>query len=294
MSGIIQWLMEDVGTPSSNPNYAPYERRFAYDPENKYHRTGKLIVCTVISLLGLYLIWELAALYIGRTVVPTPGETWDALVYFARYGDSVAGGTMVGYMTASFGTFIKGFLLALIVAYPFGLLLGSVRTLRELSNPAINILRPIAPVAWAPVLVILLSSGAKGAMMVVFIGVFFPLLTNIVFGVTKTDRNWIDATRTLGASWWQTFKMVTVPASVPYLMTGIKTGIGIGWMCIVSAELYASTVGGLGNYITNQAAMGAWPSVYAGIVIIGILGLVTVSLAELVSRSVDRKWGVAE
>ncbi|MGN0098292.1 MAG: ABC transporter permease [Candidatus Methanomethylophilaceae archaeon] len=293
MSNISAWLMED---PSKNKTSSTSSRKggFRYDPENKYHRITKQVICAIISLVGLYIIWDVASILINRNIVPTPLETWDALVYFVTNGDPLVGGTIGKYVSASFGTLLKGFFLALIVAYPFGLLLGTCKTFRELSNPAINVLRPIAPVAWAPILVILLNSGTSGAMMVVFIGVFFPLLTNVVFGVTKTDKNWIDATRTLGATKLQTFLKVTIPASVPYLMTGIKTGVGIGWMCIVSAELYASTVGGMGNFITNMAQLGAWPYVYAGIVVIGILGLITVSVVEILNRFVDKKWGAEE
>jgi len=292
MVNVVEWLKEDWSLTTRLP--ADRKHRYAYDPENGYHKALRMIVCTAISLIGLYLTWEVAAILIDKTVVPTPEATWEALKDFAVNGDAAAGGTMTDYIWASLGTLLKGFFLALIVAYPLGLLLGTSKTLRDLVSPALNVLRPIAPVAWAPVLVILLQSGASGAMIVVFIGVFFPLLTSVVFGVTKTDRNWIDATRTLGASKLQSFKLVTVPGSIPYLMNGIKTGIGIGWMCIVSAELYASSVGGLGNYITNQAGLGAWPYVFAGIVIIGILGLITVSVVEIASRYVDKRWGFAE
>lgn len=289
MSGLVEWLNADIGAACEHR-----QARIMYDPDNIMWRAARLVLCVVLSLFGLYLLWEFVAWYADISVIPTPEATWEALKDFASNGDITAGGSMWDYIGASFGTFLKGFFLALAVAYPFGLLLGSVKTLRDLSTPAINVLRPIAPVAWAPVLVILLSSGSKGAMIVVFVGVFFPLLTNVVFGVSKTDKNWIDATKTLGANWWQTFRIVVVPGSIPYLMTGIKTGIGIGWMCIVSAELYASSVGGLGNYITNQAGLGAWAYVFAGIVIIGVLGLITVSVVEIISRSVDKKWGVEE
>lgn len=291
MVNVVEWLRED---PALTRLPVGGKHGFSYDPDNRCHKALRMIACTAISLIGLYLVWEFAAWYIDKTVVPTPEATWEALKDFAANGDSTAGGTMASYIQASFGTLLKGFFLALIVAYPLGLLLGTSKNLRDLVSPALNVLRPIAPVAWAPVLVILLQSGAGGAMAVVFIGVFFPLLTSVVFGVTKTDKNWIDATRTLGASKLQSFRIVTVPGSVPYLMNGIKTGIGIGWMCIVSAELYASSVGGLGNFITNQAGLGAWDYVFAGIVIIGLLGLITVSVVEIASRYVDRKWGYSE
>ena len=291
MINVIEWLKEDPAlTGSQNKN----KNHYRYDSDNKYCKAAKMVMCTAISLIGLYLVWEFASWYIDRTVVPTPEATWAALKDFAINGDSTAGGTMLEYMGTSFETLLKGFFLALIIAYPLGLLLGTSKTLRSLVSPALNVLRPIAPVAWAPVLVILLQSGANGAMVVVFIGVFFPLLTSVIFGVTKTDKGWIDATKTLGANKLQTFWIVTIPGSVPYLMNGIKTGIGIGWMCIVSAELYASSVGGLGNYITNQAGIGAWPYVFAGIVLIGLLGLITVTVVELLSKTVDKKWGYTE
>jgi NitT/TauT family transport system permease protein len=242
----------------------------------------------------LILTWYFISWYVNKTVIPTPFETWDALVEFFKNGDSTAGGTAWSYIKASFGTLLKGFALALVFAFPIGLLIGSVKVLDKLFSPALNVLRPIAPVAWAPVLIILLESDANGAMMVVFIGAFFPILTTVSFGVRKIDKNLFNATKVLGATWSQTFFKITVPASIPYLMNGTKTALGIGWMCIVSAELYASGVGGLGNYITNQAGLGAWPQVYAGIVIVGILGLITVLAADLVSKKLNKKWGVEE
>lgn len=294
MAEIVEWLKGDAVFPSRRavPAEDLSEEVLVEDDRAKKAVTNAVYV--VISLVMLIVTWYAISWYANKTVIPTPFETWDALVDFFEYGDSTAGGTAWEYIQASFGTLLKGFFLALIVAFPVALLIGSVPVLDRLFSPALNVLRPIAPVAWAPVLIILLQSDAGGAMMVVFIGAFFPILTTVSFGVKKIDRNLFNATRVLGASWWQQFTKITVPASIPFLMNGVKTSLGIGWMCIVSAELYASGVGGLGNYITNQAGLGAWPQVYAGIVIVGLLGLFTVVVADVLSRQLNKKWGVTE
>lgn len=251
------------------------------------------VVCAIISLCALLLIWEVAAIIVDRTVFPTPVETWNAIVKLFTKGDSMTGYTAWEYIGSSLGTFLKGFILAVIVAFPAGLILGRSQLLRELVTPALDVIRPIAPVAWAPVFVILMGYDL-GPLFVVFVGSFFPVFTSVMFGVMRTDENWIDAIKTLGANSTQIFTKVVVPASIPYLMNGIKTGLGIGWMCIVSAELYASPVGGLGFFVSSYASAGNWANVFAGIVIIGLLGLITMIVAEALAKFVNKRMGAVE
>lgn len=265
--------------------------KISYDPFNKWHKLARVSAFTAISLLGLIALWWVIAIIVDRTIIPTPLETWDALKYLVKNGDITTGRSVWTYISSSLGTFLKGFVLAFIVAFPLGLLLGCIKPLNELMSPSIEVLRPIAPVAWAPLFVVLWGYNF-GPLMVVFVGIFFPLLTSVIFGVHKIDSNWIDAVKTLGATKSQIFTKVVVPASTPYLMNGVKVGLGIGWMCIVSAELYASPVGGLGFYISNMATIGYWPGVFAGIVLIGILGILTVTVADLLHKLISRKMGM--
>jgi NitT/TauT family transport system permease protein len=127
--------------------------------------------------------------------------------------------------------------------------------------------------------------------MVVFVGVFFPLLTNVVFGVRKINPNWIDAAKTLGANQFQIFYKVIIPGTVPYLMNGVKIGLGIGWMCIISAEMYSSTIGGIGQFILNQIAYYNWPGLMAGIVVVSILGILTVGIAGGLHKLLSKRMG---
>ena len=120
-----------------------------------------------------------------------------------------------------------------------------------------------------------------------------PLLTNVVFGVQKIDPNLMDAARTMGASSTQVFYKVMVPSAVPYLMNGVKVGLGVGWMCIVAAELYAPQLGGIGYYLSTMATNGLWPNAFAAIVVIAILGILTTGLAEYIHKVITRRMGMS-
>lgn len=266
---------------------------WTYDEHNKYHRLFRTAVISVVSIVCFIAAWWDVAVIANSPAIPTPAETWDALVNLARNGDSMSGLTLSELVFSSLETFFKGFLLALVVATPLGLLIGSSRTLREFTAPVIEVLRPIAPIAWAPIFILAINY-TVGPMLVVFIGIFFPLLTNMIFGVQKIDSSLIDAAKTLGANQIQVFTKVIVPSAIPYLMNGIKIGLGIGWMCIVAAELYAPQLGGIGFYLSEQAAAGFWPGAFAAIVVIAVLGLLTTGLAEYIHKIVSARMGMKD
>lgn len=265
--------------------------KLKYDQHNKYHRMARTGIITVLSLIVFVWLWWMVSMIANKSAIPTPGDTIDALVDLILNGDPRNGKSLGSYVYSSMYKFVYGFLMALVIALPLGLLLGSSKILREFISPMIEVLRPIAPIAWAPIFIILFGY-SQGAVMVVFIGIFFPLLTNIIFGVTKMDANLIDAAKTLGASNVQIFVKILIPNTIPYLMNGMKIGLGIGWMCIVAAELYASPVGGLGFYISSMIESSSYPEAYAGIIIIAVLGLLTTGVAELIHKKVSRMMGM--
>ena len=262
-----------------------------YDKHNKYHRLGRSVLITLLSLWLFWWAWLMVSLFAKNIAIPTPMDTFESLVNFLQYGDTITGRSAWDYIGSSLTKFLEGFLLAFVVAVPLGLILGNFKILQELATPIIEVLRPIAPIAWAPIFIILFRYNI-GAVMVVFVGIFFPLLTNIIFGVHKIDKTLIDAAKTLGASNGQIFVKILVPSTIPYIMNGIKVGLGIGWMCIVAAELYANPLGGIGFYVANMITNSAYPEAYAGLVIIAVLGLLTTGVADLVHRKVSKRMGV--
>lgn len=246
-----------------------------------------------ISLVLFLMVWWAVAMTGIFETLPLPQDTFHSLVLLIRDGDPISGlslGTEVG---SSMMTFAKGTALALIIAIPLGLLLGYVKILRELATPIIEVLRPIAPIAWAPIFIATKALGYDwGPALVVFMGMLFPILTSTIFGVQRIDPSWIDASRTLGASNGTIFVKVVLPASVPYILNGFKTALGIGWMCIVAAEIYATSLGGIGFFVYEMAQNFYWSYAFAGIIVIAVLGLLTTGVAEQISKYVSRRMGL--
>jgi len=129
--------------------------------------------------------------------------------------------------------------------------------------------------------------------MVIFVGVLFPLLSNIYFGVKSVDPILLDAARTQGASRLQIFTKVVFPYTIPFLMTGIRIGMGIGWMCIVAAEMIGVQGGGLGYYILTQAlTLGLYDRMFAGLIVVAILGLLTTGIMQYLENFTNRRMGI--
>lgn len=266
---------------------------FKYDEHNKYQRWLRGGILIVISLLLFIAVWWLVAAWGVFETIPYPQDTFGALVSLIQDGDPVSHLTLWSQIWSSLRTFIKGTILALVIAIPLGLLLGYVKILRELSAPVIEVLRPIAPVAWAPIFIATRALGYDwGPALTVFMGMLFPILTSTIFGVQRIDSGWMDAAKTLGANRCQIFVKVVVPAAVPYVLNGFKTALGIGWMCIVAAEIFATSLGGIGFFVYEMSLAFYWDYAFAGIIVIAVLGLLTTGVSEYVSKYVSRRMGM--
>ncbi len=263
---------------------------FKYDANNKTHRLIRSVVITIVSLVTFLILWWVVTYAWNNVNFPTPDKVFKALFKLIAEGDPIGGHSLGEYIAISMEVFVQGFLLALVIAVPLGLLLGYVKPLREFTTPWIEVLRPIAPIAWAPIFVLTFGS-RLGPALVVFIGIFFPLLTNITFGVQRIDKNWIDASKTLGCSQMQLFFKVVLPATVPYILNGIKIGLGIGWMCIVAAEMY-NKFGGIGQYLVDMVSQGLMSNAFAAIIVIAVLGILTTGVAEFASKWVSKRMGM--
>jgi len=195
-------------------------------------------------------------------------------------------------IAASLERVLLGFALALAIALPLGLLMGAFKTVEYLGKPVVELIRPIPPIAWAPVFLFAFRA-FWGPIAVVFIGAFFPLLISIIFGVRSVDPMLIDAARTLGAKKKHLFTKVIVPSTLPYLMTGVKVGLGIAWMCIVAAEMLpVRGGGGLGYAIWTIAEINRYDYIFAIMLFIGILSILTTGLAGEFERRVYKWMGM--
>ena len=244
---------------------------------------GTLSISVFIGAWQAY-SWYLNANEIGYAAyVPYPGEVAEAFVDSFVTPDDVDGLVMTDHIFASLKRVFFGFLIAFAIALPAGLLMGSYLTAEGIGMPIVEIFRPIPPLAWIPVFLVVLGY-LRGPAAIVFLGIFFPILFNVMLGVKRVDNILIDAAKTLGARRRQLFLKVVLPYTVPFLMTGIKVGLGIGWMCIVAAEMVGRYGGGVGYYIWDRSEIGQWNYAFAGIVMIAILGILTTGVASQAER----------
>lgn len=270
--------------------------------KNKVAANSFRIALGIVSVVAFIVSWAAVSHYLsssGSTLaeyLPGPGTVAEAFV--KSFTDPVPGLvtegiTMGDLIISSLIRVFWGFLLALFVALPIGLAMGSFRAVEATGRPVVEMFRPIPPLAWVPIFMMVFRS-FWGPIGVVFMGVFFPILLNVIFGVKSVDSRLIDAARTLGAKKGAVFTKVVMPSIVPYMMTGIKVGLGVGWMCIVAAEMMPIQGGtGVGYYLWLSAvSVNQYEYTYATMIVIGLLGILTTGVAELIEKRVSRWMGM--
>jgi ABC-type nitrate/sulfonate/bicarbonate transport system permease component len=166
---------------------------------------------------------------------------------------------------------IAGFCIAVPSGIFLGILIGWWRTIRNLVEPVIEILRPIPPLAWIPLAMLWFGLGFKPAVFLIWLGAFFPILLNTVLGVESASKILIEAAKTLGAKESHLLYKVVIPSATPSIMTGLKVGFGVGWMCLVAAEL-TGTNSGLGFLIMYYHWIMDPAKTIAGMIMIGAIG----------------------
>lgn len=259
----------------------------------------KEIAVNILSLAFFLLVWEVMVLlarneifnipFIRLRDVPTPVETWYALLgsmFKKVYGPALTYG-IIDHIYASLTRVIEGGVIAIIIGVPAGIGVGYSKLIRNIFNPLIEIVRNMPPMAWIPLAIFILVSG--GSIFIVFIGVVFPIILNTIQGVRSTDVRLIDAAKTLGASESIIIKKVVIPSAFPSIMTGLRIGLGVGWMAIVAAEMVIRSPVGLGYFIWNMGDLGRYAEMVAGMVVIGVIGyIMNISIIFLQKRVI--KW----
>jgi NitT/TauT family transport system permease protein len=224
---------------------------------------------------------------------------WTSVALWSSFFETLPGFTPIEDITmgdlivSSLIRVFWGFLIALGVAFPLGIIMGRIGAAEAFGRPIVEMFRPIPPLAWVPIFLLIFGS-FWGPTGIVFLGAFFPILLNVMFGVKSVDPQLVDAARTLGAKRSHIFAKVIIPSSVPYLMTGVTVGLGVAWMCIVAAEITPMEGGaGLGYYILYSANfLGRYEYTYATMIVIGILSMLTTGVAALIERRVSKWMGL--
>ncbi len=240
----------------------------------RLRRDWDKLVLAIAGFIAFIIVWHVAAIWADEAALPTPGTVVEALVQsFDR--DSLTDldpWPMQQHMGASLMRILKGSVLAIGLAVPLGLLMGFSRRAEAFLIGPVELIRPIPPIAWLAFAIAFFATGLD-VVFIIFLGIFFPVFINTMDGVKKVDRILVDAAQTLGAQRSQIFGKVILPATLPQTMTGVRVGVGVGWMTIVAAEMIGVRDGGLGWFIWTHGTLGQYDLMFAGMLILGIVSL---------------------
>lgn len=181
-------------------------------------------------------------------------------------------GELIGDASASLYRVGLGFMIGMGLALPLGLMMGANDAIYRLINPLIQVLRPIPPIAFIPLSILWFGLGNPPAIFLIAIGAFFPVLMNTIAGVRQVDGIYIRAARSLGAGQWTMFRRVMLPAAMPYILAGMRIGIGTAFIVVIVSEMIAVN-NGLGYRILEAREFFWSDKIIAGMISIGLLGL---------------------
>jgi NitT/TauT family transport system permease protein len=231
--------------------------------------------------------WHLAVKGSGTNIFPTPGEVLAGTVELARQG------VLFKYIVASLFRVSAGYLLAVFIGIPAGLLMGWFGRARKAFNPALQVLRPISPIAWIPVAILWFGVSDVAPIFLIFLASLFPITTSAMAAVQNIQLTYIRAARNFGIGGLALFQKVIFPAALPQILTGLRLALGVAWLVVVAAEMIAVN-SGLGYLIIDARNAGKrYDLVVAGMAMIGLIGLGLDWLVRRMESLDEVRWGLS-
>lgn len=252
---------------------------FAAVAQTTWQRTKPVLVrdtvlLPAIGFLGIILLWWLIAM-LRRDLMPTPVEALssnlDLILHpFYRRGPGDLG---IGWLLlASLRRVLVGFLLGAMVAIPVGFLIGLSRPMMLALNPIIQIFKPVSPLAWLPIALAIFNLADPSAIFVIFITSLWSTILNTALGVSSIPKDYLDVARVLEMPRWRQIVKIMLPASLPYIFTGLRISLGVAWLVIVAVEMLTGGVG-IGFFVWDEWSRLNLSSVFLAVFVIGITGL---------------------
>jgi nitrate/nitrite transport system permease protein len=265
----------------------------------------------ITGIVAFLALWALLAPMVKTSLgtLPGPGDVWDAFKgLMVEYGaartaaaDAVAQGstysgppTFIDQIFTSLETVAMGFVLATIVAVPLGLVAGMSKRINAAINPLVQILKPISPLAWLPIVTMVVSASITSddpTLPKSMLCSLWPTLINTAVGTASIDKDLINVGRVLKLGWFARLTKLVLPSSLPYIFTGMRLSLGVGWMVLIAAEMLAQNPG-LGKFVWDEFQNGNEKSlarIMVAVVVIGLIGFaldrLMMALQAVVSRN---------
>jgi nitrate/nitrite transport system permease protein len=229
-------------------------------------------------------VWALLTMKGGS--FPTPAATWNAAVElfadpFYRNGPNDQG---IGWnVLNSLQRVGLGFGLAALVGIPMGFMIGRFAVLNSMVSPLISLLRPVSPLAWLPIGLMVFKSANPAAIWTIFICSIWPMIINTAVGVQRVPQDYLNVARVLNLNEWKVITKILFPAVLPYMLTGVRLSVGTAWLVIVAAEMLTGGVG-IGFWVWDEWNNLNVAHIIIAIFVIGIVGLLLEQLLMAVAR----------
>ncbi len=224
---------------------------------------------------GLFLlVWSMVA-HGSDGRLPGPLKTWDsaAVLFSDPFYDNGPNDQGIGWnILASLGRVGVGFGFAALVGIPLGFMIGRFDFLNRMSSPIIGLLRPVSPLAWLPIGLLVFNAAHPAAIWVIFISSIWPMIINTAVGVSRIPQDYMNVARVLNLSEWKILTKILFPAVLPYLMTGVRLSIGVAWLVIVAAEMLTGGIG-IGFWVWDEWNNLNVEHIIIAIFVVGIIGL---------------------
>lgn len=276
-------VIEQSATAAARVRTASAPPRGAANPERRWLGWALPLGVGALFLLG----WHAAVSISGSDLFPTPWNVARGIVELAQQG------LLFRYIVASLFRVSWGFALAVVVGVPCGLLLGWYGRAFQAFNPMIQIFRPISPIAWIPVAILWFGVTDAAPVFLIFLASVFPITVSATAAVQNMQPVYLRAAQNFGLSKGELFRQVIFRASLPQIITGVRIALGIAWLVVVAAEMIAVN-SGLGYLIIDARNAGKrYDLVVAGMVMIGVIGLVLDVLVRQLEKFDEVRWGYA-
>jgi nitrate/nitrite transport system permease protein len=247
------------------------------------------ILPPVLGMLLLVGIWYVATLKGGA--IPGPVAVWDAAsqLFAEPFYDNGPNDQGIGWnVLASLQRVAIGFGLAALVGIPMGFMLGRFTFLSNMINPIISLLRPVSPLAWLPIGLLVFQKADPAATWTIFICSIWPMIMNTAQGVQRVPQDYLNVARVLALSEWKIVTKILFPAVLPYMLTGIRLSIGTAWLVIVAAEMLTGGVG-IGFWVWDEWNNLKVEHIIIAIFIIGIVGLILEQALILLAKKLTKE-----
>jgi nitrate/nitrite transport system permease protein len=249
----------------------------------------KLVLPPLAGIALVVLVWQIIAA--RNSAFPSPLATFrEALVLFADpfYRNSPNDQGIGWNVLASLKRVALGFGLAALVGIPLGFVIGRVKFAASMFGPIISLLKPVSPLAWLPIGLLVFKSADPAAIWSIFICSIWPMVINTAVGVQRVPQDYMNVARVLNLSEWKVVTRIVLPSALPYILTGVRLAIGTAWLVIVAAEMLTGGVG-IGFWVWDEWNNLNVAHIIIAIVIIGVVGLLLEQALMALARALTHE-----